>query len=67
MRKHLFLRQKRLTLTPAIIGEKPEAEAVAAIATAKNPADVAYQYLGIDENTVNEGAAEVANEVCIRA
>lgn len=45
-------------LKPAIIGEKPEAEAVAAIATAKNPADVAYQYLGIDENT-EEGAAAV--------
>jgi GH24 family phage-related lysozyme (muramidase) len=45
-------------LKPAIIGEKPEAEAVAAIATAKNPADVAYQYLGIDENT-EEGASAV--------
>jgi GH24 family phage-related lysozyme (muramidase) len=45
-------------LKPAIIGEKPEAEAVAAIATAKNPADVAYQYLGIDENT-EEGALAV--------
>lgn len=45
-------------LKPAIIGEKPEAEAVAAIATAKNPADVAYQYLGINENT-EEGALAV--------
>lgn len=45
-------------IKPAIIGEKPEAEAVAAIATAKNPADVAYQYLGLDENT-EEGASAV--------
>lgn len=45
-------------IKPAIIGDKPQAEAVAAIATAKNPADVAYQYLGLSENT-EEGAAAV--------
>jgi len=45
-------------LQPAIIGEKPEAQAVAAIAGAKNPADVAAEYLGMDENTA-EGAAAV--------
>jgi len=45
-------------LKPAVIGEKPEAQAVAAIAGAKNPADVAATYLGMSENSA-EGAAAV--------
>lgn len=45
-------------LKPAIIGEEPEAEAVAAIAGAKNPADAAYAYLGMSENT-EDGARAV--------
>ena len=45
-------------LTPAIVGEEPKAEAVVAIAGARNPADVAAEYLGMDENTP-EGAAAV--------
>ena len=40
------------------VGEQPTASAVADIAMAKNPADAAYKYYGIDENT-EEGAKAV--------
>ncbi len=40
------------------VGEQPTASAVADIAMAKNPADAAYKYYGIDENT-DEGAKAV--------
>lgn len=39
-------------------GEPPSVEAIADISTAKNPADMAIKYLGIDENT-SEGAQAV--------
>lgn len=40
------------------VGDIPTASAVADIAMAKNPADAAYKYYGIDENT-DEGAKAV--------
>jgi GH24 family phage-related lysozyme (muramidase) len=40
------------------VGDVPTASAVVDIALAKNPADAAYKYYGIDENT-DEGAAAV--------
>lgn len=41
-----------------IAGQPPTVEAIADISTAKNPADMAIKYLGIDENTP-EGAEAV--------
>ena len=43
---------------PIRVGDKPDMKAVGAIATAKNPADVAAKYLGLSESS-EEGAAAV--------